>query len=149
SAAVLPRSFVSASTTKSQVRRDAAPRCASRAPFERQSYDPRRALIDLARNTTMFYAWRRGHDAFVAFGHAFIRQPLRPRPTVAAFWTPELRFRIDRECLVLPLDSDGELGRFFIHALDRAGNGVLGNFELLFVPSSDSLEAQSGIATPK
>ena len=50
----------------------------------------------------------RRHDFdFVAFGHAFIRQPLRPRPTVAAFRTPEFRFRIDRECLVLPLDSDG------------------------------------------
>ena len=29
----------------------------------------------------------RRHDLdFVPFGHAFIRQPLRPRPTVAAFW---------------------------------------------------------------
>jgi hypothetical protein len=34
------------------------------------------------------------HDFdFAAFGHAFIRQPLLPRPTVAAFWTPKLRFR--------------------------------------------------------
>src|SRR5262249_2314315 len=39
----------------------------------------------------------RRHDLdFITFGHAFIRQPLRPRPTVLAFWTPKLRLRAAR-----------------------------------------------------
>ena len=44
------------------------------------------------------------HDLdFVPFGHAFIRQPLRPRPTVAAFWPQNSVFASTVNVLSFPL----------------------------------------------